>query len=549
MFAQEMTGSEALAYGAMESGVQFVTGYPGSPATGVVEALLRLNDGSVRIEWGVNEKAAFEAAFGASLAGVRSLLCIKSVGLNIALDALMVGNLAGGEGGFVIVVGDDPGGWGSQNEEDSRPLVAAAEVPLLEPIHAGQARPVMHRAFDISEKFRVPVVVRLTRALAENRTARPEAPPTIPPRPQADFQPQPERYNVLPVRVVELHRQLQTNMSRVRTIFEHSKLNVEEGTAPRGVLVAGQVADKLYQVLGGSRADALRILQLSTLNPLPTSRIAVFLRQVDSVLVLEEVQPYVETQVLAIAQRAGLTLPIYGRFTGHVPGAGELFAPHVALALTALLPDWTLPPFQRTHRAMPSREPLCEGCPYIPTLEALQALMQDHGGRKSFVVTGEAGCMVRAQLPPWEILDVKYGLGASIGLAAGLARTGIPQHIVALAGDSALLHSGLGGLIDAVQAGVRLLVIVLDNGTTALSGKQPHPASGYDVQGHPRPAVDLAALVRAAGVDTVRVVDAFDAGAVRSALEEGLAAEDVAVVIAKGDCPYAPGMNEDVARG
>jgi indolepyruvate ferredoxin oxidoreductase alpha subunit len=163
--------------------------------------------------------------------------------------------------------------------------------------------------------------------------------------------------------------------------------------------------------------------------------------------------------------------------------------------------------------------------------------MDRHGGREAFVVTGETGCMVRAQLPPWELFDVKYGMGASIGLAAGLARAGIPQRIVALTGDSAFLHSGLGQLIDAAQAGLRLLVIVLDNGTTALSGGQPHPGTTFDAQGRMRKPVDLAALIRAAGVDTVRIVDPADAQSTCAALEEGLTSERLAVVIARHPCP------------
>jgi indolepyruvate ferredoxin oxidoreductase alpha subunit len=179
----------------------------------------------------------------------------------------------------------------------------------------------------------------------------------------------------------------------------------------------------------------------------------------------------------------------------------------------------------------------CEDCPYIPTFEALLAVMERHGGRDAFVVTGETGCMVRAQLPPWELLDVKYGMGSSIGLAAGLARAGIGQGIVALSGDSALLHSGLGELVDAAQAGANLLVVVLANETTALSGGQPHPGTPHDAQGQPRMPIDLGRLVQAAGVDLVRVVDPEDGQATEAAFEEALAWDSLAVVIARRPCP------------
>lgn len=565
-----MTGSEALAYGALEAGVQLVTGYPGSPSTTIVEALLRLQGpapsagagAQVRIEWAINEKSAFDAAFGASLAGIRSLLCVKSVGLNVALDSLMVSNLAGGNGGFVILVGDDPGGWGSQNEEDSRLLVAAAQVPLLEPTSPADARPAMRQAFDLSEQFQVPVVVRITRALAVDQTALAPLPTPAPRYRPASFQRQPDRFNVLPIHVVEFHRRLQATMDKVQARFEHSPLNSEEGQSKRGVIAAGYAYHKLVQVVAQASAGLrrerldvgnlnraversaetgghppLRILRLGTLHPLPERRIVEFLRQVDAALVLEEIAPYVEIRVQAIAQRAGLTLPIYGRSSKHLPGTGELFAPHIVQGLTLLLPDWAWPSFEHAGRTMPSQKPLCDDCPYIGLFEALLTIMERHGGRKGFIVTGETGCMVRAQLPPWELLDLKYGMGSSIGLAAGLARTGIPQRIVALSGDSAFLHSGWAELVDAAQAGVSFVVVVLANEITALSGGQPHPATDHNAQGRPRRPVNLAALVKAAGVDMIRVVDPADADATQTALEEGLSSSGVAVIIAQRACP------------
>ncbi len=534
---EELTGSQALAYGALGAAVDYVTGYPGSPATGVVDALLELAGEDVRIEWGTNEKAAFDAAFGASLAGFRSLLCLKSVGLNVALDSLMVSNLAGGNGGFVILVGDDPGGWGSQNEEDSRPLVAAAEVPLLEPACVQDGQQVVQHAFRLSERFQIPVAVRMTRALSVARA--PGAPGSLPKhRPsQGSFQRQGDRYNVLPIHVVDRHRELHAAVKRVQALFEASPLNRREGHGEAGVIAAGFAYQKVQDVLARSGHPPLSLLGLGTLHPLPEHQVITYLRSVGAALVLEETAPYLETQVQALAQRASLTLPVYGRLSGHIPGEGELFERQIAAALAALLPGWPWPSFEAGSRAMPSRRPLCEDCPYIPTFEALQAVMERQGGRDASVVTGETGCMVRAQLPPLELLDVKYGMGSSIGLAAGLARTGLPQKVVALSGDSALLHSGLAELIDAAQAGISLLVVVLANETTALSGGQPHPGTAHDARGQARQPLDLARLIAAAGADTVRVVDPEDREATEAAFEAGMASGKLAVVIASKACP------------
>lgn len=533
----EITGSEALAFGAIAAGVRYVTGYPGSPSTATVEALIRLADPATRIEWATNEKSAFDSAFGASLAGVRSLLCLKGVGLNVALDSLMVSNLAGGDGGFVILAGDDPGGWGSQNEQDSRLLAAAAEVPLLEPTSAGEAPGMMRRAYELSEEFHVPVVARITRALSGDRAGVLNQHSANPSHQMAEFRRQGDRFNVLPIHVVDYHRHLQAKLVKIQGRFEQEAWTTDEGTGAHGVIAAGHASEKLSQVLARSSRPPVRVLRLSGLHPLPDKRIARFLSQIETALVVEETAPYVETQVQAIAQRQALTLPIHGRLSDALPGAGELQPGHIAQALATLLPTWAWPSVERPHREMPSRKPLCLDCPYVPVFETLLAVMEHHGGRDAFIVTGETGCMVRSQLPPWELLDVKYGMGASIGLAAGLARTGIPQKIVALSGDSALLHSGLGEMIDAAQSGCRFLVIVLANQTTALSGGQPHPATDRDAHGLPRPPVDLAALVRAAGVDDVCVIDPEDSETTRAAFEDGICAEGLSVVIAQRACP------------
>ena len=326
-------------------------------------------------------------------------------------------------------------------------------------------------------------------------------------------------------------------MRAVQREFEVSGLNGAGGSGSVGVIASGYMDLKLQQVLAAGETPPLRILRLGTLHPLPQQAIVDFLRQVTRVLVLEEIQPHIETQIRAIAQRSGLLLPVYGRGTGHVPGAGELRAPQIAAALGDLLPDWAWPAVEAQDRVRPSRQPLCDDCPYIPALESLLAVMDRHGGRGAFVVAGETGCMVRAQLPPWQILDLKYGMGSSIGLAAGLARSGIPEKMVALSGDSALLHSGLAELIDAVQAGIDLLVVVLANETTALSGGQPHPASNYDTRGRTRSPLDLARLIAATGPALVRVVDPENREQTQAALHAGLGVDGVGVVIVERACP------------
>jgi indolepyruvate ferredoxin oxidoreductase alpha subunit len=541
---QPVSGAYALARGAIEAGVSLVTGYPGAPTTDVVNKFLELTSpDQVQVEWTSNEKVAIEMAFGASLGGSRSLLCVKSVGLNIALDPLMAFNLSGCNAGFVILVGDDPGGWGSQNEQDSRVLALAAELPLFEPTSVSDAQAAMRQAFQLSEEMGLPVIVRVTRALvlAEEKIQTSEvsqdfrclAPPSF----QREFM----RWVVLPINVVPRHLRLHQRLDAVQACFEDSPFNGVEGEGPQGVIAAGFAYQKLLDLLGGIIPPGLRILRLGTFYPLPVERVTAFLQTVESVLVLEETAPLVERAVRAAAQGAGLVLAIYGRDTGHVPRTGELFAPHIAAALNRFVPRLALPKEGESGRPMPSREPLCDGCPYIPTFDALTEIIAQLRGRDEVIVVGDPGCMVRAQLPPYELLDVKTSLGSSIGMAAGIAlgmtKGGTGKRVVALCGDSAFLHSGFSGLVDATRVGAKILVLILDNGTTALSGGQPHPASQVDARGRPRRAVDLAALAREAGVGMVQVVDLDRDEDIRAAVETGMDFDGVAVVVARGQCP------------
>jgi indolepyruvate ferredoxin oxidoreductase alpha subunit len=554
-----ISGAHALAQGAIEAGISLVVGYPGSPATAVANSILALTSpDAVQVEWTSNEKVAIEIVYGASVGGQRALLCVKGVGLNIALDPLMALNLAGCNAGLVILVGDDPGGWGSQNEQDSRVLAMAAELPMLEPATVYDARLAMDRAFRLSEEIGLPVLVRVTRALVlaegfpqsveisdEPQVPGPGRPP--PPPYQREFM----RWVVLPVNAVPYHGRLIQRLADVQDRFEDSSLNGVAGDGPLGVIAAGFVYQKLLDLLGGSVPADLRVLRVGTFHPLPPRMVTSFLRSVTSVLALEENAPLIERAVRAIAQQAGLVVPIYGRDTDHVVPAGELFGPQIVGALDCFDgPDLGLKTQFReeeTGRPMPSRDPLCDGCPYIPTFDALIQVMEQLGGREEFIVVGDPGCMVRGQLPPYEMMDVKTSLGSSIGMATGVAlsqRAGDgDKHVVALSGDSSFLHTGFNGLVDAVQVGANMLVLILDNGTTALSGGQPHPASRLDARGRPRRGVDLAALARAAGADMVQVVDLDRVGNqvvrdndLRAAIEAGIDLDGVAVVIARGEC-------------
>jgi indolepyruvate ferredoxin oxidoreductase, alpha subunit len=536
-----LTGADALAQGVIEAGVSLVTGYAGAPATSVVNSLLKHStEESLRIEWTTNEKVAVEMAFGASVAGSRSVLCVKSVGLNIALDPLMAMNLTGCNAGFVILLGDDPGGWGSQNEQDTRALALAAKLPVLEPVSVPQGKEAVLEAFQLSEEWSLPVIVRFTSPFAAGKATEEWRQPGALNTAASGLRPL-NRYVVLPVDVVPFHRRLHQKLKSIETRFGESPFNHEQGEGTDGVIAAGFAFSKMMEVLKARVPEKLRVFGLGTFFPLPTARLSAFLKKVRRVLVLEETDPLVERGVRSLAQEQGLTLPVCGRDTSHVPYGGEVFGTHIAAALNRFCPSLSVPEEGERTRSMISRESLCEGCPYIPTFDALLEALSGMGGRDRAVIVGEPGCMVRGQLPPYDLLDVKTSLGSSIGMAAGIALTmarhGENKRVVALCGDSSFFHSDVNALLDAARAGVSMLVLILDNGTTALSGGQPHPASPRDARGKPRPAVDMAALARASGVRTAETIEVHSKDRLRAAIVTGLNAEGISVIVASGPCP------------
>lgn len=544
LVSDRITGASSVAQGAIESGVSLVTGYPGAPATYVFNAIMEQSDPEqVRLEWTTNEKSAIEIAYGASLAGMRSLLCIKSVGVNIALDPLMSLILSGCNAGLVILAGDDPGGWGSQNEQDSRPLALAAEIPLLEPTTVADARIAMREAFKISESMSLPVMVRITRALALadapiEKLELLEHMPSVP----VPFEREYMRWVVLPINVVPYHGRHLKKLDALQDSFEGSGLNGTEGEGTVGVVAAGFLYQKLLDALAGEIPPVMRVLRLGTVYPFPKRTVQEFAQSVETILVLEETAPVVEREVKETLQEMRRSIPILGRESGHVERVGEIFSSQIADALNKLIPNLALPIVKDVSRERPSLAPLCERCPYIPTFDALLKVMENNGGREKFIVTGDPGCMVRAQQPPYELMDVKNSLGSGIGMAVGIAlglsKQGDEKEVVALCGDSGLLHTGLQGLVDAVQLGINLTVLILDNGTTALSGGQPHPGSRVDARGNPRPQIDLEEMVRATGVHSVQVVDLDHNDEIQPAIEKGISSEGVSVVIARGECVF-----------
>ena len=534
MEMQHINGDNALAWGAIEAGVSIVTGYPGSPGTGTFNALFETaQDHGHQAEWCVNERVALDIAAGASQGGKRALVCLKSVGMNVALDTLMVLNMTGVHAGLVILMGDDPGAWGSQNEQDTRPLGPLAEVPMLEPGTPQEARRMMSWAFDFSEALNTVVIIRITRSLSISRAP---LPPMSPPAVRTSLPPDRE-----PMRWISALRTTQANHARVHqklkkaaSQFNTLPFNRLEGNGPRGVLAGGMAHTKLGEALAGADRSQLTVLKLSTLYPLPHDLIAQFLAACDEVLVLEEVDPYLEDSIKSIGYDTGATPKIRGKRTGHVNWEGELFRWHIQKALDAYLPGFA-PTTRYTEANWEQEKPLrqnhCAACPYLDVLTAFRE--EAHALGQNPFLSGDPGCVVMAA----HLLDTKLSMGSAIGVASGLGKAGVGERTVAVFGDSAFYHGGINALIQARANRTNALVLILDNGGSLTTGHQSTPDRGLDLGKEKGPAVRIQDLVTTCGVEALWTVEEQHSEAhMRAVFREALQRNGLGLIVLRTAC-------------
>lgn len=503
-----MSGNEAVARGAWEAGVAVGVGYPGTPSTEVLENLVRYDH--VRCEWAPNEKVAAEVAGGVSLGGKRSLVTMKHVGLNVASDVLYTQAYTGVTGGLVYLVADDPGMHSSQNEQDTRNHAAAAHVPVLEPSDSQESYEFMRLAFEISESFDTPVIVRMTTRVSHGKSLV-EGAERMEPEP-TPYARRPAKYVMMPGNARVRRGDVADRMARLAGFAEATPVNrVEMRGTSLGVVTSGVV----YQYVREALPEA-SVLKLGMVHPLPMDLILDFSSRVERVAVIEELDPWLSLRLHAAGIELVETgLPVAGELSPAVIGAA--FG-HGSPEVRAAIPD------------LPPRPPLmCPGCPHRGVFHGLAAMRA--------VVTGDIGCYTLAALPPLSAMDSCVCMGASVGMARGMElAASTDRPVVAVIGDSTFAHSGLTGLLHMAYTGSHGTVVVLDNRTTAMTGHQGNPVSGVACDGGPAPEVDLEALCRALGAESVRVVDPHDLGATRTALEEETAAAHLSVIIAKAPC-------------
>jgi indolepyruvate ferredoxin oxidoreductase alpha subunit len=515
-----MLGNEAIARGAWEAGATVSTAYPGTPSTEISEYIAGYPE--IDAEWSVNEKVAFEIAIGASIAGARSLVAMKHVGLNVAMDPFMSIAYPGVNAGLVVVVADDPGQHSSQNEQDTRYFGIAAKVPVLEPSDSQECRDHMLEAFELSERFDTVVIVRLTTRVAHGMSqVELGERRSVPLRP---YDGRADKYVVAPSFARKRRVVAEKRLEDLRAHAESTELNRVELCDPRlGIVTSGAA----YQYVREVMPDA-SVLKLGLVHPLPEGKLRDFARSVSRVVVVEELEPIFEQAMLAMG------LEVTGK--SRVPIIGELSPDIVRTALE--LPQPTkldvsgLPP-------LPVRPPvLCAGCHHRGPFSVFRKL--------KLKVSGDIGCYTLGAFPPLSSMDTCICMGASIGMAFGFEKAqgrAFAKKSVAVIGDSTFWHSGVTALIDVVYNRGITTVVILDNEVTAMTGHQHNPSSGGALRPGPAVRIDFAALARSLGIEAVREVDAYDLEAFERVLREELAREAPSVIVTKRPCVLGKGKD------
>ncbi len=508
-----LLGNEAVARGLYEAGCAFVSSYPGTPSTEITEAAARYPE--IYAEWAPNEKVAMEAAFGASLAGCRSFCGMKHVGLNVAADPLFTISYTRVNGGMVIGVADDAGMHSSQNEQDSRHYAEAARVPLLEPADSAEALEFTRLAFELSEACDTPVILKMCTRISHSRSVVELGEREEPER--KVYEKNPAKYVMMPANARCRHPVVEERMKEIARWAEHASVNrIEAGKDYRMGIITSSTS---YQYVKEACGDTYPVLKLGMVWPLPEKKIVEFARSVDLLVVVEELDGFIESY----CRNLGLACTGKSSFSR----IGELSQNLAAAQLMGKEPAGV-----SLEEEIPARPPvMCAGCPHRGLFYTLK--------KNRVTVLGDIGCYTLGAAAPLSAMDTTVCMGASISGLHGFNKAGGGENegkTVAVIGDSTFIHSGVTGLINVACNESNSTVIILDNSITGMTGHQHNPTTGFNLKGDPCTKIDLESLCRAVGIRRVRVVDPCDLAACDAAVKEELAAEEPSVIIARRPC-------------
>ncbi|MCL2799831.1 MAG: indolepyruvate ferredoxin oxidoreductase subunit alpha [Endomicrobia bacterium] len=498
-----LSGDEAIARGAYEAGLKSAAAYPGTPSTEILEYLAAFPE--VDAKWSVNEKTAYEVALGASIAGVRSMYSSKHVGLNVAMDPLMTSAYTGVNGGFVVVVADDPQMASSQNEQDTRLIAKFSKLPMLEPASPREAYEMAKIAFDISEKFDAPVIIRITTRVAHTKEdveigERNEVP-------DKPFVPNAAKYVMVPGFAYKKHIALEAKLLEMARYSDESPLNSIEMNGKS----IGIIADGVSYLYAKEAFPNASILKIGFAYPFPDEKIKKFAKEVKDLYVIEELEPFIEEHVKQLG------IPVKAKDISYRIGE-----------LNPTLVKEIIENKKKIEKPSTARKPvLCPGCPHRAVFYALKKLKA--------IVSGDIGCYTLGALKPLETLHTTVCMGASVTMFESMSKILGHNKVVGIIGDSTFVHSGIEGLVDAAYNGAKGLIIILDNATTAMTGSQPNPSTGVNAKGEKTKKLILEDICKASGADIVETIDAF-ADNLQDKIKELMNKDALSVLIVRYPC-------------
>jgi len=549
-----LLGNEAIARGALESGVQWVSTYPGTPASEIGDAFFKISNLKSQIsksfyfEYSTNEKVALEAAAGVSFSGLRSLVAMKHFGLNVASDFLLPLCYSGVKGGMVLVVADDPGCWSSaQSEENTRGFASLSHIPILEPSDPQECKDFVKIAFELSEKFKIPVMIRET-----TRVALQSAPVKLGKlkkgKRKARFVKNPHQFSTMPPRVLEMKKELLEKIEKIREISEESNINKIQNPNVKYQIKSKIQKPKLGIITSGVSylyvMEALKelnlkipVFKLGFFYPLPEKKIKKFVKNLEKVLIVEELEPYLEREVERLSKTVNPKLKIFGKDL--IPEVGELKPEQVVLAVAKMTNSKSQisnsKQISKPKIQIPKRFPqLCPGCPYWFVFSTIKRVAP-----KGTIFGGEIGCYMLAAYPPHFLQDYLFCMGSSTSIAHGIKKAASvftkasadKQKVIAFVGDSSFFHAGIPALINTIYNKSNPLIIIMDNRTTAMTGHQPHP--GAPAKDH---EIKIEDIVRALGVKYVKTIDPINVKEFEKTLKEFLRKKEISVIIARRPC-------------
>ena len=521
-----LSGNQAISIGAYKGNARFASGYPGTPSSEILEHFK--NYPNVIAQWAPNEKAGLEAALGASIAGVRSFATMKHVGLNVAADPLMTASYTGVNAGFVVVSADDPGMHSSQNEQDNRRYAKFAKVPLIEPSDPYEAMAFMQYAFVVSEKFDTPVIFRSTTRISHSLGVVQFDPRTLDNEKELSLVKDFKKYVMIPANAIERHRVVIERLAKLKEFSNQTPINkLEKGKTDFGIVTSSMAYNYVKELI----PDA-NIFKVGFSYPMPVDKIREFAKDLNRVIVVEELEPFMEEElkIAGIEAEGKKYFPENGEFNLDIVEEGLKKAGVIRERATTVYFDG----FE-----LPKRPPaLCPGCPHRPIFDILHS-------RKDIFITGDIGCYTLGCLPPLSAMHTTVCMGASISMGVGASKVQKEDKVVAIIGDSTFFHTGIQPLIDAQINGANLTVIILDNRITAMTGGQPDPGSGFTLKGEEVNPIRIYELAKAIGIERVFEIDQYDYKATKELINREIDTDALSVIIPTRPCVLAPKRIKD----